>query len=855
MLCLDEEKNAIKYLKLRIALIPHIFYESSGDAPDQSILYTEIKTINQAVAFVGGKPLDFIKDFLHGKIYDRELNIKRVRNYQEKSAMIESLRVIKDGFELPSKEEVDRQVRETFITLTTAPNETNPVEMSHHDIAFPGNEWRKLKQRWGKVLSDDEVADIVLYNPSRPARYRDPRTWITSKCQTEFSEESAKIRLRWIVKQIFQKEGSKVTNERRLKAPLPSQNANYVASKRDGGAFAHIVDHLQDLSSEHDELDVNFTKQLVEMTENSYVSDGKVDEILLSSIDDLTTQYCYEKAMQEKVNDVDLVGLSEPLKVRVISKENPWITTANKVTQQVCWRALYEGTYGICDFIGRVINEKDLEKMKAPCDEEDLEACSIDYSQATKLLKSWATDTVVEALIEYGGFNESEREMLLLSLTKHDIHYKDLSARQQRGQLMGSITSFPILCIINLMVCHWALENNLAKALSLKETADILKINGDDGLLLGRQGLYNWWKITSGTVGFEPSLGKVVVTRKSVARPGKFVCQMNNTTYKIDFGLQERTLTFERIPKINSGILQGRTEIGRTREQTNIAKVFDDKNGIAQAAEALLQGLPRDVQRRSLDMYIKNMIEPHFAGSGIPWYIPCEFGGLGLPMVDEYHCPSWKDLNCLSFMLREGYGEEVKAVRKSTNPNLMKLVMKREPKGIKEKELVDKTKLSEYENNSIIEREDKRKDYRAQLLPYEYWWQVGKALREKLDFSTLVIPKDKTQKAVMTKVRKYFKPNASNQNNYLKDKFGDTYEGKMKYLNHLLNDFTIVDSDPILIRQALPIKNIVNKEKWADWDTIINLRNTARLQLYRYDAFVKDFKRTFVQNVELNASS
>ncbi|APG77256.1 RNA-dependent RNA polymerase [Wenling narna-like virus 4] len=85
----------------------------------------------------------------------------------------------------------------------------------------------------------------------------------------------------------------------------------------------------------------------------------------------------------------------------------------------------------------------------------------------------------------------------LREVSSHKIEYEKLqSIDQVRGQLMGSLLSFPLLCIINYSIFHILFPNK--KVL----------INGDDILFRASQQEYDLWKVKVLSVGLQLSIGK-----------------------------------------------------------------------------------------------------------------------------------------------------------------------------------------------------------------------------------------------------------------------------------------------------------------------------------------------------------
>jgi hypothetical protein len=87
----------------------------------------------------------------------------------------------------------------------------------------------------------------------------------------------------------------------------------------------------------------------------------------------------------------------------------------------------------------------------------------------------------------------------------HIVHYPAESGlspvRQRVGQLMGSLLSFPILCIANDVITAYS-------------GIDKRQINGDDLLAICTERQYSKWKETGASVGMKPSVGKNFLSRR-----------------------------------------------------------------------------------------------------------------------------------------------------------------------------------------------------------------------------------------------------------------------------------------------------------------------------------------------------
>jgi len=189
-----------------------------------------------------------------------------------------------------------------------------------------------------------------------------------------------------------------------------------------------------------------------------------------------------EEMAQNAENKVTLVGLTEALKTRVISQADPFRQTYLASMQK--W--LHGGIKHVRPFLatGAPVTE---EYVTSVLGSRPLEAdewiLSGDYSAATDLLLSVHSEAVADALLEEGLLESSDYQLLLEALTRHDIvnPLRDDDVRPQaRGQLMGSIVSFPVLCIINAALIRYLCEVSYRRVFTLEQAPMI--INGDDNL-------------------------------------------------------------------------------------------------------------------------------------------------------------------------------------------------------------------------------------------------------------------------------------------------------------------------------------------------------------------------------------
>jgi hypothetical protein len=194
-----------------------------------------------------------------------------------------------------------------------------------------------------------------------------------------------------------------------------------------------------------------------------------------------------------------------------------------------------------------------------------------DYSQATDKLNARVSKEILQQLLLAVECPELASQVLK-SMTDCDMVTNDRSLpveeslcdddgkpytspfkvnwQQSNGQLMGSIVSFPILCIANFIIYWLSREAYFNKEISL---GDLMRfypvlVNGDDILFKGSKDYIQYWMRFVAAFGFEPSLGKNFVS------PTFFT--INSKLFYLD--PMEVDAKPKLIPYINFGLLTGR---------------------------------------------------------------------------------------------------------------------------------------------------------------------------------------------------------------------------------------------------------------------------------------------------------
>jgi hypothetical protein len=191
---------------------------------------------------------------------------------------------------------------------------------------------------------------------------------------------------------------------------------------------------------------------------------------------------------EEKMgNDVEAFAIPEPLKVRMITKEQP-LTYALKPLQLAMLEALREVPCMKPCFTPDYDDEiNDMSRSMVG------QWVSGDYTAATDNLHQDVMDTILGVLVEELG-EHPLANYVRWEMGVHTVHYpkwtKIEPIQQTNGQLMGSLLSFPVLCIANAFTLATAQRSE-----SLRSVRGL--IHGDDLLARMTGGQFRRWKNTA----------------------------------------------------------------------------------------------------------------------------------------------------------------------------------------------------------------------------------------------------------------------------------------------------------------------------------------------------------------------
>jgi hypothetical protein len=324
-----------------------------------------------------------------------------------------------------------------------------------------------------------------------------------------------------------------------------------------------------------------------------------------------------------------LVALAEALKIRVISKGPPLKYFLLKPLQKYLSKLL--GRFKSfrltrqtvnADFLTRFFNDR-----TSPPSEVPDKWHSLDYEGATDNIDPRASEACVQALSECLCIPADIAEDFSRALTGHTIHHgTDKKSGvpkirpQKWGQFMGSPMSFVVLCIINLSVIRRAYEFTVHRRVSLHRLPAL--VNGDDGLVRAPPAFQNIWKEVALVAGLIPSLGKVYVHST--------YANINSTSYSWNFDES----CFDFLPYVNMGLLMG---YQRSTDKSSIADAFDKVDSrhasIGARHRILIESCPPALKLQVHMGFLRENFPLLKSFSNIPWYIPEQFGGLGLSPI------------------------------------------------------------------------------------------------------------------------------------------------------------------------------------------------------------------------------
>jgi hypothetical protein len=220
-----------------------------------------------------------------------------------------------------------------------------------------------------------------------------------------------------------------------------------------------------------------------------------------------------------------VAGIIEPFKVRTVTAEEEVPQYLGKPVQEAIHSAMRD--MPCFRLIGRPLQATDLCDVRAcnarlfPEEEDDeKEWISVDYSAATDGLSARLSRAILEDLFSgLEPINPKFTRLMMRVLAPHSICYPSIEGKPQlpivdqlNGQLMGSILSFPILCIANLGLGLRVITERVEYRKGIyKNLLGSFLVNGDDMLYIGNRADWELHKALGRAVGLEMSPGKAYI--------------------------------------------------------------------------------------------------------------------------------------------------------------------------------------------------------------------------------------------------------------------------------------------------------------------------------------------------------
>lgn len=343
--------------------------------------------------------------------------------------------------------------------------------------------------------------------------------------------------------------------------------------------------------------------------------------------------------------DASTYAIPEPLKVRMITKGEPFPYWICKFFQKGMWDYLRK--YEMFLLIGEKLQLRHLRSMVDKADNIGLKFDSFvsgDYSAATDKLNINFTKACFEAFLSRTNYSDDLQNLLRAVLYEHEIHYPEKlglpSVTQKNGQLMGSPLSFPILCMCNMICYHMSLETLLGRKVNFLDLPVL--INGDDILFPSNPELYAIWRNNVATVGFELSVGKNYVHAN--------VLTVNSECFVYHYGTKQ----FTKMKFLNCGLLTGQSKKGGSasdRSDQTIDSIYNE----------LIANSPNKLRSHQRFLfYFKEIISKYTkaGNSYLNLFIDRNLGGLGF-INDEVKVDFTKTQRLLAAYLEHDIKEKL----------------------------------------------------------------------------------------------------------------------------------------------------------------------------------------------------
>jgi hypothetical protein len=338
----------------------------------------------------------------------------------------------------------------------------------------------------------------------------------------------------------------------------------------------------------------------------------------------------YRKALAGAMQEDPLVkpvGLAESLKIRVITKGPGYTGFVLKPLQNFLWSTLRR--HPAFTLIGKPVDHWLVQERLGARLRPGEAYLSGDYSAATDNLAPWVSECIANEISRLSGLTPDENELFIRALTRHVFVDEDgVRTTQEWGQLMGSVVSFPVLCIANAAMCRWSMELANKRFWTLADCS--LLINGDDCLFRTTLPGLGFWKRITTFGGLTPSIGKFFFSRRfAQVNSANFVRRDRPEMRGFNGKLREGW--FDTVKYVNLGLMLGLKRSGEVAEKADITG-DSTRSSLGALSRELVNSAPAVLAHTLLMNFIK-FNGKILKSTNIPWFVPEAFGGVGLPTV------------------------------------------------------------------------------------------------------------------------------------------------------------------------------------------------------------------------------
>jgi hypothetical protein len=413
-----------------------------------------------------------------------------------------------------------------------------------------------------------------------------------------------------------------------------SESASLESSRSTGGQAGHI----RKLLGVHG---IRESEQLFEMKEHAGPTKGPAG-VHFHQVSTTTAHFGELQDLEEILNaevarttevpiySAQVEAVLEPFKVRTISKGESLPYYLAKRVQLVLHGAMRK--MDCFRLIGRPLDVPDLADLRRFTEEymdSNQEWLSIDYSAATDGLSALLSSEIMKELLDGLYFeNPQLYNMMLGVLAPHRVHYPEVAGvqlppvLQRNGQLMGSVLSFPILCLANLGL-YLTVRRRINQVAPMKQMLKSVLVNGDDMLYIGSKAEWELHQQLGARIGLAMSPGKAY-THKRYA---------NINSASVDMNLEDPKSCPVIVKFLNVGLMVGRHKVqGKVGSDDHKEKKHPMVSVIDKVVEGALPGKAAEVFKRYCAM---NSTELSKEVQGRNLFLSPQLGGFGVkPIVD-----------------------------------------------------------------------------------------------------------------------------------------------------------------------------------------------------------------------------